>query len=424
GNAYVTGRTYSTDFPTVNAYDTTGDGSTSYPDVFVCKLAADGSSLLYSTYVSGNNNEEGYGIAIDSTGNAYVTGHTSSTDFPTVNAYDTTGDGSTSHQDVFVCKLAANGSSLLYSTYVSGSDDDLGYDIAVDSTGNAYVTGRTYSTDFPTVNPYNASGDGSTSYQDVFVCKLISYSPPKPPRELTVAISADSKVILIWGEPMDDGNAPITAYRVYRSTTSGVYGSFLAEATSEAFIDSTAVSGVDYFYVVTAVNSVGESALSNEATITILTAPTAPQSLLATPGDNFVYLSWSTPSSDGGSTIIRYRVYRGTSSGNYFFLGVATSTNFNDTTALGGTTYYYVVTAVNAVGESGFSNEVSTTAAGSPPGPVTTTVTTTLTTIVTSFTISSETIPTASPGFEVLGLVIALTSLVIAAVIYRRRKNA
>ncbi|MFX0065226.1 MAG: SBBP repeat-containing protein, partial [Candidatus Hermodarchaeota archaeon] len=81
-------------------------------------------SLTYSTYVSGSRNDLGFGITIDAVGNAYVTGYTSSTDFPTVNPYNATGDGSTSYTDVFVCKLAADGSSLLYSTYVSGSDDD------------------------------------------------------------------------------------------------------------------------------------------------------------------------------------------------------------------------------------------------------------------------------------------------------------
>ncbi|MFX1254011.1 MAG: SBBP repeat-containing protein [Promethearchaeota archaeon] len=425
GNAYVTGYTYSTDFPTVNAYNATGDGSTSFRDVFVFKLAANGSSLLYSTYVSGSHEDEGHGIAVNPAGNAYVTGRTRSTDFPTVNAYNATGDGS-NLWDVFVLKLASDGSNLLYSTYLGGSQDDFGYGIVIDSAGNAYVTGYTYSTDFPTVNAYNATGDGNTSWADVFVSKLVLYSQPTSPQGLAVAISADSKVMLIWSEPTDHGNALIIAYRVYRSTTSGVYGSFLAEVTNEAFIDSTAVIGVEYFYVVTAVNSVGESTLSNEVTITIptpITAPSAPLTLTVTPGDNFVYLSWSVPSSDGGSAIISYHIYRGTSSGDYFFLGVATSTNFNDTTALGGITYFYVVTAVNAVGESGFSNEVSTMPSGSPPGPVTTTVTSTVTTTVTSFTSSSQTTPTISPGFEVIGLVIALTSLMIAAVIYRRRKN-
>ncbi|MFX1254816.1 MAG: SBBP repeat-containing protein, partial [Promethearchaeota archaeon] len=170
GNAYVTGHTQSTNFPTVNAYDAIGDGSNGFTDVFVCKLAANGSTLLYSTYIGGSNDDQGRGIAVDDLDNAYITGYTWSTDFPTVNAYNDTFSGGAN--DMFVCKLAANGSTLLYSTYIGGSNDDQAHGIVVNDLGNAYVTGRTLSTDFPTVNAYDATSDGSTYTQDVFVLKL------------------------------------------------------------------------------------------------------------------------------------------------------------------------------------------------------------------------------------------------------------
>lgn len=165
-NAYVTGYTFSTDFPTVNAYEVDDVDD----DVFVFKLAANGSTLLYSTYVGGNSFERAHDIVLDGAGNAYVTGWTDSTNFPTVNAYETNDGG----RDVFVFKLAANGSTLLYSTYVGGSnDEEPGYHgIAVDALGNIYVTGWTKSTDFPPVNAYNSTGDGSTSFFDIFVFKL------------------------------------------------------------------------------------------------------------------------------------------------------------------------------------------------------------------------------------------------------------
>ncbi|MFX0204992.1 MAG: kelch repeat-containing protein [Candidatus Hodarchaeota archaeon] len=95
-----------------------------------------------------------------------------------------------------------------------------------------------------------------------------------------------------------------------------------------------------------------------------ITVPNPPQSLSATSGDNFVELSWSAPSDDGGSTIMSYRVFRGINTGEYMFVGITTTTSFNDTQVLGDITYYYVVTAINAIGESAFSTEVSATPTG------------------------------------------------------------
>jgi hypothetical protein len=163
GNAFVTGRTGSSDFPTVNAYNSThGDGW----DCFVFKLSADGSNLLYSTFVGGREYDEASSIALDSSGNAFVTGLTRSLDFPTMNAYDNThGDG----RDCFVFKLSADGSNLLYSTFVGGSSYDEARSVAVDSSGNAFVTGYTFSFDFPTVNAYDSTRGGD---EDCFVFKL------------------------------------------------------------------------------------------------------------------------------------------------------------------------------------------------------------------------------------------------------------
>ena len=162
GNAYVTGYTGSSDFPTQNAYDGSHNGNL---DVFVTKLSSD-SELIYSTYLGGGSNDGSYGIAVDASGNAYVTGYTKSSDFPTLNAYDGSHNGD---YDVFVTKLSSDGNALIYSTYLGGSSQDRGRGIAVDALGNAYVTGYTKSSDFPTLNAYDTSFGG---YQDAFVAKL------------------------------------------------------------------------------------------------------------------------------------------------------------------------------------------------------------------------------------------------------------
>ena len=147
GNAYVTGNTGSTDFPLAGSpLQTTLRG---YGDAFVAKLNAAGSALVYSTYLGGSDMDAGWGIAVDSAGNAYVTGDTTSTDFPLAGSpLQTTLRGPA---NAFVAKLNAAGSALVYSTYLGGSGStypdysvgDVGWGIAVDSAGNAYVTGGT-----------------------------------------------------------------------------------------------------------------------------------------------------------------------------------------------------------------------------------------------------------------------------------------
>ncbi|PYN67321.1 MAG: hypothetical protein DMD93_14815 [Candidatus Rokuibacteriota bacterium] len=175
GNAYVTGRTDSSDFPTSpGAYQTTFSGVLSvYGDAFVVKLDPTGSALIYSTYLGGSGEDGGAGIALDSSGNAYVVGATSSTDFPTTpGAFQTTFGGG--EADVFVTKVNPLGSALVYSTYLGGSDHDEGFGIAVDGlpSPNAYLTGAARSTDFPVIpgaiQPAFAGGTGF----DVFVTKL------------------------------------------------------------------------------------------------------------------------------------------------------------------------------------------------------------------------------------------------------------
>ncbi|MFB3896911.1 MAG: SBBP repeat-containing protein [bacterium] len=173
GNAYITGYTSSTDFPTTpGALDTSSNSSAPYwaPDGFVTKLNPSGTALVYSTFLGGGGGEEAWGIAIDASGNTYITGYTS-TDFPTTpSAFDTSSHGGV---EGFVSKLNTSGTALVYSTYLGGGADDAGRGIAVDGSGNAYIAGATNSTDYPTTtDAFDTSLNGG-SY-DVFVTKLNS----------------------------------------------------------------------------------------------------------------------------------------------------------------------------------------------------------------------------------------------------------
>src|SRR4029077_2314460 len=115
-------------------------------DAFLTKLDATGSALVYSTYLGGSASDSGTGIAVDPAGNAYVVGVTFSTNFPTVNPFQA---AKGAQQDAFVAKINPAGSAWVYVTYLGGNSVDEGYGLAVDATGNAYVTGYTASTDFP-----------------------------------------------------------------------------------------------------------------------------------------------------------------------------------------------------------------------------------------------------------------------------------
>jgi hypothetical protein len=169
GAAYVTGNTNSSNFPTTpGVFDRSLGG---YSDAFVVKLNPTGSKLVYATYLGGWQEDYGYGIAVDGSGAAYVTGNTQSSDFPTTSgAFDTSYNGGNYYGDAFVAKLNASGSKLLYATYLGGSDNDWSNSIAVDRSGAAYVTGETNSPNFPTTP---GAFDRSFNWNwDAFVVKL------------------------------------------------------------------------------------------------------------------------------------------------------------------------------------------------------------------------------------------------------------
>ena len=170
GSACVVGRTYSFDFPIVNAVQATrGDASSSFSDAFVSKFNPAGTALVFSTFLGGDRDERGFGIAVDPAGNVYVTGDTQSFDFPTFNALQTVGGVNNLHTDAFVTKLTPAG-AFIYSTYLGGNFGDIGYAIAADAVGNADLTGSTNSSDFPTVDAFQSGRLGG--FNDTFFAKI------------------------------------------------------------------------------------------------------------------------------------------------------------------------------------------------------------------------------------------------------------
>ena len=163
GNLYATGWTEALDFPVDGAIQASNQGGV---DAFVVKMNAAGTALMYATYIGGREDDRGAGIAVDSSGQAYVAGSTSSTNFPLASPMQSTLKGS---RTAFALKLNPAGSALLYSTYLGGSNYDLGNAIALDSSGNVYIAGDTLSVNFPVLNAFQSASGGNT---DAFVTKL------------------------------------------------------------------------------------------------------------------------------------------------------------------------------------------------------------------------------------------------------------
>ncbi|HEY5043844.1 MAG TPA: SBBP repeat-containing protein [Verrucomicrobiae bacterium] len=183
GDAFVTGYTTATNFPTKNPLQSK-KGALSYSgrNAFVTELNPDGNALIYSTYLGGSNSDTATSIALDTNDDAIITGYTSSTNFPTVNAAQPVYGG---NGDAFVAKLSADGSTLVYSTFLGGAsfeNEDVSLSgnaapvgaVAVDFDGNAYVTGLTYSTNFPVLNAFQPTNATSFygAYDAAFVTKL------------------------------------------------------------------------------------------------------------------------------------------------------------------------------------------------------------------------------------------------------------
>ncbi|HEX7889446.1 MAG TPA: SBBP repeat-containing protein [Ramlibacter sp.] len=237
GNAYVTGKTQSSNFPTTGgAFDRTPNiPQTPRPqtidDGFVAKLNPTGSALVYSTYLGGTDNDEMRAIAVDASGNAYVTGETASVDYPTTaGAFDRTQNG---ENDVFVTKLNATGTALVYSTYLGGTVSEIANAIAVNPANEAFVVGSTRSANFPTTpGAFDTTHNGNF---DAYVTRL------------NAAGSALVYSTFLGGSDWDDGNAIAldAAGNAYVAggasspefpTTAGAFRTVLSPGASDGFV--------------------------------------------------------------------------------------------------------------------------------------------------------------------------------------------
>ena len=222
----------------------------------------------------------------------------------------------------------------------------------------------------PSTNPIIINGTYSgDSTHSVSFGIASSIAPPSPPQNLQ-ATAGSFNITLTWQPPSNNGGASITGYKVYRSTSSGAEVGYVTIGNVTSFTNTGLTGGTTYFYKVSAVNTLGTSLLSNEASATPPTVPSAPQNLQATAGPLTVALTWDAPSTNGGSPITGYKIYRSTSSGTEAgFASLGNVTSYTNTGLTAGVTYFYKVKAVNSLGVSAYSNEASATPTTPPTAP-------------------------------------------------------
>jgi hypothetical protein len=321
GNMYVTGMTTSTTFPVVNpAYQGSLAGN---QDVFVAKLNPSGSALIYSTYIGGTADDYGYGLVIDTNGNAYVAGQTASAGFPTMNPAKGSLSGAL---DAFLLKLNSSGSGLVYSTYLGGTGDEAAYAIALDSGDAAYVTGTTSSsTNFATVGAAQTTYGGNG---DAFVAKLN-------------ADGASFAYVTYLGGSNDEDLVSIGLLTV---STAGI----AVDSSGIAYVVGTTASSVNFPQTINHLQGYGGG--THDAFVTMVSAP----------GNAFTYSSYlGGPLDDIGTGV----AFDG--SGNIFVAG-GTSGSFPTTNGALDTTYNGLYDAfVAKLNSSGSSLLFSTYLGGS-----------------------------------------------------------
>jgi hypothetical protein len=346
GDAYVTGYTTSTDFPTSAAHQNILSGTM---NAFVLKLNPAGNSLTFSTYLGGTNADSGNAIAVDTQGNAYITGDTTSTNFPILGAIQAMNNGG---QDAFVVKFSPTG-SLVYGTYLGGSDDEHGTAIAVDAAGNAYVTGGTFSTNFPTANALQlASGGG----QDAYVAKLNStgsslvYSSylggsggvlGAPEEGSGIAVNNLGNAFVAGSTSSDD--FPITNLAFQTAQGGGTENAFIVElsSTGSALVYSTYFGGGTMDYATSiALDATGNAYIAGYTASTDLPILAPVQAALAGEYDAFIAELNTSGSSlyfstfYGGSLLDAANAIALDSSGNIYIGGQTNSINFPAVSAI------------------------------------------------------------------------------------------
>ncbi len=357
-NAYVVGYTDSSNFPTAVPLQAMRNGSGN--DAFVAKLNAAGSALTYSTYLGGTGGDIAYDVAVDSGGSAYVSGWTSSFNYPTFGPLQASAAGS---GDAFISQLNSAGSALTFSTYWGGSSGvERGYGIALDSFANIYLAGETNSSNFPAST--GALQTSLAAFTDAFVAK-VSPTPTvlRAPTNLTATSIVGNTVTLAWTAPAN--SITPTDYQLEGGVSPGEV--LAGAATGGTATTFTFAAPTGAFYIrVHALASGARSVASNEIRIfvNVPAPPSAPTNLLGLAVGSSLQLAWQNTAAGGTPTGLILDV-TGSGVGS---LSLPLAQDFSLAGGIPAGTYTLSLRAVNSTGISASSNSVTLTFPGTCSG--------------------------------------------------------
>ncbi len=377
-NAYITGYVDSASFPgsSGSALQSSIGGGV---DAFVSKINAAGTAVLYSTYLGGTGDEYAMGLAVDASGNAYVAGQTSSSAFPGVSGSSIQPSNAGGVYDAFLTKINAAGSAITYSTFLGGSAEDTSTEVAVDGSGNAYLTGSTTSTSFPGVSGGSLQSSNGGGY-DAFLTKInaagtaITYATflGGSGDDLSSDIVIDGSGNAIVGGVTASSSFPgVTGSSLQSANAGGTYDAFLTKINSSgsAITWSTflGASGLDYLSAV-ALDSSGNVLAAGNTDSTSFPGVTGGSLQSSNNGGNDAFLTkinstataitWSTFLGGNGGDFVALGGLGLDSSNNVYVGGATLSTTFNGVTGssmqpshAGGTTDAFLA-KLNAAGSS------------------------------------------------------------------------
>lgn len=344
GSVYVTGHSFSLDFPTTEGcYQK--NWSTAW-DVYVAKFDNNLSSLIYSTFLGSGENEFASGVAVDRYGRAHVIGRTHSKYYPTTwGAFqeDVKGEG-----DIFMTILNKDASDLEYSTFVGGSGYDYATSVKMDDHRNVYLAGWTSSGNFP----HKSSGYGPNilGFSDGFALCLDLSLPPSEPYDLQ-GEKGEGHLNLTWNPPAMDYGLDILNYRVHKSIgdPTGEARTYWLSGTETFFNDTYVFIGQKYYYRVSAKTIAGFSNLSDTYAFYYFIEPSVPLNLELEYDGISIIAEWDPPSNNGGSKLMNYSIVKKWEGGQSSFLPEANETInlFVDDNITKGVTYTYSVSAWN-----------------------------------------------------------------------------